>query len=189
VPRFLFASKGDVQALHNALTLLFTEEGIPNIYYGTEQDLSGGNDPANREVLWNTGLRTDGATFTHIAKLARLRKAYVALRRADTNVTWSTNDVGTEDDAGIFAFERTGGDAPAGQYALVVLNTSDFKASATHGAMGPMQTMLQGVQKLVDVLDPAHASYSTDASGKLDVTVSAQHSMILVPEKQVVQGI
>jgi glycosidase len=188
VPRFLFASNGDVQALHNALTLLFTEDGIPNLYYGTEQDFSGGNDPANREVLWTTGLPTDGATFTHIAKLARLRKAYVALRRGDTNVVWSSNDVGTEDDAGIFAFERSGGDAPAGQYALVVLNTGDFKKSATHGSMGAMQTSLPPGKTLVDVLDPAHANYTTDASGKLDVTVPAQHAMILVPTSQVVQG-
>ncbi len=189
VPRFLYASNGDVQALHNALTLLFTEDGIPNLYYGTEQDFSGGNDPANREVLWNAGFPTDGATFTHIAKLARLRKAYVALRRGDTKVTWSTNDVGAEDDAGIFAFERAGGDAGGSPYALVVLNTSDFKASATHGAMGAMQTSAPPGTKLVDVLDPAHASYTTDASGKLDVTAPAQHAMILVPASQVVQGV
>ncbi|HEV3190692.1 MAG TPA: alpha-amylase family glycosyl hydrolase, partial [Polyangiaceae bacterium] len=47
VPRFLFASHGDVAALRNALTLLYTEDGIPNLYYGTEQEFSGGNDPAN----------------------------------------------------------------------------------------------------------------------------------------------
>lgn len=189
VPRFLYASQGDVSALHNALTLLFTEEGVPDLYYGTEQDFRGGNDPANREVLWNTGFPTDGATFTHIAKLARLRKAYLALRRADTKVVWSTGDVGSEDDAGIFAFERTGGDAGAGPVALVVLNTNDFKASATHGSAGAMQTTLPGGTKLVDVLDPAHASYTTDASGKLDVTVPAQSAMILVPASQVVQGV
>ena len=81
-------------------------------------------------MLWNTGLPTDGDVYAH-RQAARLRKAYGALRRGDTKVVWSTNDPGTEDDAGIFAFKRYGGDAPAGQYALVVLNTSDFKASAS----------------------------------------------------------
>ena len=47
-----------------ALTLLFTEEGIPYLYYGTEQDFSGGNDPSNREVLWTTGFNTSGDTFS-----------------------------------------------------------------------------------------------------------------------------
>src|SRR6202042_2977989 len=120
-----------IAALRNALTLLFTEEGIPCLYYGTEQDFSGGNDPANREVLWTTGFNTSGDTFRHIAKLTALRKQYDALRRGDTNVVWSTADVATEDDAGMFAYERSGGDAQPGSYALVVLNTNDNKTSTT----------------------------------------------------------
>jgi alpha-amylase len=188
VPRFLFASSGDVKALHNALTLLFAEEGIPNLYYGTEQDFSGGNDPGNREVLWTTGFPTDGATFTHIAKLARIRKAYVALRRGDTKVVWSTNDVGGESDAGVFAFERSGGDAGAGPYALVVLNTSDFQQSSTSSGTTSMLTSQPAGTMLVDVLDPQQASYVVQGSGKLDVTVPAQSAMILVPAGQIVQG-
>jgi glycosidase len=189
VPRFLFASNGDVGALRNALSLLYTEDGIPNLYYGTEQDFSGGNDPANREVLWTTGFPTDGATFTHIAKLARLRKAYVALRRGDTKVVWSTNDAGTQDDAGIFAFERAGGDAGTGPYALVVQNTNDFQSSSTSHAGTVMQTSQPANAQLVDVLDPQQKHYSVDGSGKLGVSVPAQTTMLLVPASQVVAGI
>ncbi len=189
VPRFLFASNGDVGALRNALSLLYTEDGIPNLYYGTEQDFSGGNDPANREVLWTTGFPTDGATFTHIAKLARIRKAYVALRRGDTKVVWSTNDVGTEDDAGIFAFERAGGDASLGPYALVIQNTNDFQSSSTSHGGTVMQTSQPPNAPLVDVLDPQQKHYSTDGSGKLGVSVPAQKTMVLVPASQVVAGL
>lgn len=32
--------------------LYCTAQGIPIVYYGTEQGYSGGNDPANRESLW-----------------------------------------------------------------------------------------------------------------------------------------
>jgi len=188
VPRFLFASHGDTAALHNAITLLFTEDGIPNVYYGTEQDFTGGNDPANREVLWTTGFPTDGATFAHIAKLARIRKAYLALRRADTKVVWSSADAGTESDAGIFAFERAGGDAGGGASALVILNSSGFKASSTSNGGSVMQTSQPPGTKLVDVLDPQQASYTVDGTGKLSVTVPTQSAMILVPASQVVQG-
>jgi alpha-amylase len=188
VPRFLFASHGDTAALHNAITLLFTEDGIPNVYYGTEQDFTGGNDPANREVLWTTGFPTDGATFAHIAKLARIRKAYLALRRADTKVVWSSADAGTESDAGIFAFERAGGDAGGGAYALVILNSSGLKASSTSNGGSVMQTSQPPGTKLVDVLDPRQASYTVDGMGKLGVTVPTQSAMILVPASQVVQG-
>jgi glycosidase len=189
VPRFLFASNGDTAALRNALSLLYTEDGIPDLYYGTEQDFRGGNDPANREVLWTTGFPTDGATFTHIAKLARIRKAYVALRRGDTKVVWSTNDVGTVDDAGVFAFERAGGDAGAGPYALVVQNTNDFQSSSTSHDGVTMQTSQPAGTKLVDVLDPQQASYTVDANGRLGVSVPAQKTLVLMPASQVVAGI
>ncbi len=189
VARFLFDSQGDVPALRNALTLLLTEDGIPCIYYGTEQEFSGGNDPANREVLWLTNFATTGDTFNHVAKLTRLRKAYAALRRGDTTVRWSTNDVGTEEDAGIFAFERAGGDAGANAYALVVLNTSDTKASSTSSGPMVMQVGAAPGSMLVDVLDPTHASYPVDPTGTLRVTVQPQQAMILVPSDQVQQGV
>lgn len=185
VARFLFDAKGDVEALRNALTLLSTEEGIPCIYYGTEQDFAGGNDPANREVLWNTGFATSGDTFRHISKLMRLRKAYPALRRGDTKVIWSSPDVATEEDAGIFAYERAGGDAGAGAYALVVLNTNGLKESATAKDGATMKTAMPGTV-MVDVLDPKRPTFTTGADGSLRVSVPAQRGMILVPQAQVV---
>jgi alpha-amylase len=188
VARFLYDSQGDVQALRNALTLVFTEAGIPCVYYGTEQEFSGGNDPANREVLWYSNFATGGDTFQHIAQLARIRQGYVALRRGDTTVRWATPHTQTEEDAGIFAFERTGGDAgPA--YALVVLNTNDFKASTTANAGSAMKTSAAPGTTLVDVLDPARTTYTVDPTGSLSVTVPAQSGMILVPQGQVVPGI
>jgi glycosidase len=189
VPRFLFASNGDVNALRNALTLLYTEDGIPCVFYGTEQEFSGGNDPGNREVLWTSGMATDGDTFAHIARLGRIRQAYVALRRGDTKVVWSSPDHDQQDDAGIFAFERAGGDAGAGPYALVVINANDFKTSSTSNNGTAMQTTAASGSTLVDVLDPNQASYPVDGTGHVQVSVPAQSAMILVPQSQVVQGI
>lgn len=188
VARFLFESSGDVPALRNALTLLLTEDGIPCIYYGTEQDFSGGNDPANREVLWATRFATGGDTFNHVAKLTRIRKAYAALRRGDTKVVWSSPHVAQEDDAGILAFERAGGDAGGAAYALVVVNANGFKASSTSDGASVMQTSAAAGTTLVDVLAAAQppATFTTDAGGKLRVSVPKQSAMILVPQSQVV---
>lgn len=177
VSRFLFNAEGDIDALRNALTLLMTEEGIPCIYYGTEQDFRGGNDPANREVLWNTGFKTSGDTFRHIAKLARIRRESNALRRGDTNVVWSSAHVAAEQDAGIFAYERTGGDA-GGDYALVVLNTNARKPSETADGAKVMKLSRGG--SFVDVLDPEAKSYQTGADNTLKIQVPAQRAMILV---------
>ncbi len=41
------------RVLHLALTFLLTTDGIPSLYYGVEQEFAGGNDPANRETLWD----------------------------------------------------------------------------------------------------------------------------------------
>jgi glycosidase len=172
VARFLFDAQGDVAALRNALTLLYAEDGIPDLYYGTEQNFHGGNDPDNREVLWNTNFDTTNDTFTYIAKLARIRRTYPALRRGDTHVVWSTADVGTEQDAGIFAFERTGGDA-GNAYALVVMNTNEAQVSSTANGSSTMQTTLAPNTVLVDVLNDGLPTYTVDANSQLNLAVPA----------------
>lgn len=183
VARFLFAANNDKEVLRNALVLLMTEEGIPCLYYGTELDFAGGNDPANREVLWTTGFPRNGDTFVHFRKLARIRAQYLSLRQGDTNVVWASQHVGDEEDAGIFAFERTGGDAGA-SYALVVINSSNKKASSTSNGTARMTAAGARGKKLVDVLDPARATYDVGADGTLRVTVPKQRSMILVPQDE-----
>ncbi len=179
VSRFLFDAQMDTAALRNALTLMLTEEGIPCLYYGTEQEFSGGNDPSNREVMWPTSYGTTGDTFRHFKKLSRLRGGYVALRRGDTVVRWSSSHVAGEQDAGVFAFERTGGDAGA-EYALVVLNTNGRKSSDTASGADVMKVGAKPGTTLVDVLDPMMASYTVDPAGALRITVPAQRAMILV---------
>jgi alpha-amylase len=182
VARFLFFANNDTEALRNALVFLMTEEGIPCIYYGTEQDFNGGNDPANREVLWNTGFKTDGQTFLHTSKLARIRAKYAALRRGDTNVVYATAHVAAEADAGIIAYERAGGDA-ADSYALVIINSNSRHESTTADGATVMKVTKPGVT-LVDVLNPEGATYPVPASGELRIVVPKQGALILVPQDQ-----
>lgn len=182
VARFLFFANNDKDILRNALVLLMTEEGIPCLYYGTELDFAGGNDPANREVLWNTGFPQTGDTYLHFRKLARIRTQYEAIRRGDTNVIWSSAHVGDEEDAGIIAYERTGGDA--GQsYALIVINSNHRKDSAT-AADGRTMKLSTSPGTLVDVLDPERKTYTPQA-GELRLSVPKQRAMILVPQADV----
>ena len=56
-----FMHKYDNQiGLRSAVTFALTSRGIPFTYYGTEQYYAGGNDPANRESLWqNFNVGTD----------------------------------------------------------------------------------------------------------------------------------
>ncbi|KAF9532429.1 glycoside hydrolase family 13 protein [Crepidotus variabilis] len=51
VPRWHNVSV-DPQSLYNAMTFTFMSDGIPIVYYGQEQSMSGNSDPNNREALW-----------------------------------------------------------------------------------------------------------------------------------------
>ena len=189
VARFLFFARGNEQekkaSLRNALSLLMTEEGIPCLYYGTEQDFAGGNDPANREVLWDTQFKTTGDTFLHFSKLARIRKSYAALRRGDQSVIFSTTSTKDEPDAGMFAFERTGGDA-GNAYALVVANSNGKKEGVTEAGGKAMATSLTAGIVLVDVMDPQKPTFTVGADKTIKVSVPPQSTRILVPQEQVV---
>ncbi|MHB8876037.1 MAG: alpha-amylase family glycosyl hydrolase, partial [Myxococcaceae bacterium] len=178
VARFLYSAKGDVAALRNALTLLMTEEGLPCLYYGTERDFHGGNDPANREVLWTDGFGTSGETFRHFARLSEVRRASGALRRGDTRVLFSTGHTGSEPDAGLFAFERTGGDA-GNAYALVVLNTN-----ARNPAQTQLSTSLPEGTVVVEMLNAARRRLVVGPNGAINANLPAQSALVLVPQDQ-----
>jgi glycosidase len=187
VARFLF-DKPSVPALRSALAYLLTEDGIPCIYYGTEQEFNGGDDPRNRERLWDTGFPTDGDTFQYMKRLIQIRKNYEPLRRGSFTIRWATTRVGTEQDAGIIAFERASG----GHTVLVVINVSDTQQSQTSATSlggNEMTTSFPAGTQLVDLLapdgDPAGMA-TVDGSGGLTITVPARGAKIFVPTADVV---
>ncbi|PYI18246.1 alpha-amylase [Aspergillus violaceofuscus CBS 115571] len=69
----------------NILTFTLLYDGIPMIYQGQEQHLSGAHDPQNREALWLTGYATTpeaAPLYTHIATLNALRRHAIRLDAA-----------------------------------------------------------------------------------------------------------
>lgn len=62
----------------NVLAFTLLADGIPIVYSGQEQHLSGGNDPYNREAIWLTGHKPTSLTAL-IATLNRLRKYAIQL--------------------------------------------------------------------------------------------------------------
>jgi alpha-amylase len=185
VGRFLYFSgagaKGQAQ-LRNAQLLVMTEDGIPCIYYGTEQGFTGGNDPANREDMWLTNFDETGSHFVYTQKLIALRKKYSALRRGDQKVVWATGHTGDEGDAGIFAFERGGGDAP-NAYALIVLNTNPNHDSATKDGGNTMKVSAPPGTELVEVLNGG-PSVTVGGGGEVDITLPAISGALYVPANQ-----
>ncbi len=193
VPRFLYELRkrpaSESQALlHNAILFTFAAQGVPCLYYGTEQGLAGGNDPANRERLWDGGYDVTHPTFGWIQRLARIRGEYASLRRGAVNVVWSSDHVGDEPDAGIFAFERIGGDA-GGSYAVVVINSHQTHDSTTRTPDRAMEVSAPAGTEMIDVLSRGDLRVIVGDDGTLDVTVEPMQGVLLVPAAEYNDGI
>lgn len=182
VPRFLYEEPNE-QALSASIFYLLTMDGIPCIYYGTEQGFAGGNDPANREPLWWSGYSTDGALFEHTATLTRVRQAYEPLRRGGFQVRWASDRTGSEEDAHLVAFERA---SDAGR-ALVVLNTAGVGTAHTSFQGNDMIVGFPGGTKL-KVAFPVgdDREFTVSSGGTVRVEVGPYEGIVLVPSDEIV---
>ncbi|MEO8706516.1 MAG: alpha-amylase family glycosyl hydrolase, partial [Kofleriaceae bacterium] len=186
LPRFMF-EKPDPAVLRSALMYLMTWDGIPCIYYGTEQLFDGGVDPKNREDMFAGNpergyapFATDHETFQLVQGLIALRKDVPALRRGTVSPLWSTTLPGARRDAGIFAFERVAPD----QTALVVLNTGDTMsescAPTTEGG-ACLDTTFPAGTVLVDAMPGGEsATFTVKADGTIAVPVPPRSGRVLI---------
>jgi glycosidase len=187
LPRFMF-EKTDPTILRAALMFLMTWDGIPCIYYGTEQGFAGGVDPKNREDMFrgNPALgyapfATDHDTFKLVQALIKMRADHVALRHGQLLPVWSTTIAGARRDAGIFAFERS---VPGDETVLVILNASDQASESCAPVVeggACLHTSLPAGAALMDVMPGSdNTSISVKADGSVDVTVPAHSGRVLV---------
>jgi glycosidase len=188
VARFMF-DKPDATYLRQALAYLYTWDGIPCMYYGTEQGFSGGVDPANREDMFagNPALGyppfdTSNDTFKLAQGLIKLRKDHVALRRGTVSPIWSTTVAGARRDAGVFAFER----ATTDETVVVVLNasgqSSESCAPTTEGG-ACMKVSLPPGTMLGDAMPGGDGqTFPVKADGTVDVTVPAHTARVLIKQ-------
>ena len=108
----------------------------------------------------------------------------------DTKVVWSSPHVAQEDDAGIFAFERAGGDAGRGavrarrpQHERLPDELDVQRRRRSCRRAQPAGTTL------VDVLDPAQATYPVGGSGQLQVQRAGAEGHDPRAQGQVTQGL
>ncbi|MDD3223576.1 MAG: alpha-amylase family glycosyl hydrolase [Clostridium sp.] len=106
--------------VENALVLGLTSRGVPAIYYGTEQYMTGNGDPYNRAMM--TGFDTNTNAYKVIQKLAPLRKTNPAIAYGTTQQRWINNDV--------YVYERKFGN----NVALVAINKNTTTSYTISGA-------------------------------------------------------
>ena len=72
--RFLYQNP-DLISYRAALAYVLMAEGIPCVYYGTEQGFNGGNDPQNREILWPSKYNTQAPLYLYLQTVVRYRNS------------------------------------------------------------------------------------------------------------------
>ncbi|MBX3270677.1 MAG: hypothetical protein KF729_10465 [Sandaracinaceae bacterium] len=158
-----------------AMTVVFTVDAIPSIYYGTEQDLDGTEHHLSREPLFRVApaFDTTGTTFRYIARLAELRRASPALRYGALEVRYAARRGGRDamgaPDAGLFAYER----AHEGERVLVVVNAALAEAEATFA------TGFREGEALGDALGRASGRFAVGSRGQLTVRLPPRSSVVL----------
>ena len=130
--RFLTDAEGSRQKLKLAFSLLATLRGIPELYYGDEIGMAGGDDPDNRhnfpggfpgdhhDAFTQTGRTLDEQdVFSHVQSLLKLRAEHEPLR------TGAQKHVAVADK--YYAFTRES----AGERLLIVFHSGDAPESVT----------------------------------------------------------
>ena len=191
-----------------AVALLFTLQGIPCLYYGTEQGLSGtvdehgrpdlSSNESSREALWGKpgAFDTGSPMFAHVREIARLRASEPALafgRLYFREVAASGDDFGHSFGAGgIVAFSRILSDREV----LVVANTGEQPFAGAvildrdcHGAGRRMTIAYSNrgargagaVRRIAAARFHRNGQVSTGPAAALDVSLAGREVQILVP--------
>nr|AAA22298.1 cyclodextrin glucanotransferase [Paenibacillus macerans] len=121
--RFQVAGSG-TRATEQALALTLTSRGVPAIYYGTEQYMTGDGDPNNRAMM--TSFNTGTTAYKVIQALAPLRKSNPAIAYGTTTERWVNNDV--------LIIERKFGSSAA----LVAINRNSSAAYPISGLLSSL---------------------------------------------------
>lgn len=89
--RFTTLANNFTSSVDTAYVLQLTNRGVPAIYYGTEQYLTGASDPDNRKDMPSFNKNT--TAYKIISELAPLRKSNPALAYGTYTERWINNDV------------------------------------------------------------------------------------------------
>jgi glycosidase len=184
--RVVFADNHDVWRLRGelddplaaeiAMTVVFTVDGIPAVYYGTEQGLDGQHHHDAREPLWATGFDETAPMFRHVQRLAALRRGSLALRHGTLRVRYAAESGGADADpaadAGMLAYERAHED----ERLLVVLNAS------LDDSVARIPTGFAPDTRLRDALGATDAPWVVGADRTLEVRLPGRAAVVLVPE-------
>ncbi|HRF49190.1 MAG TPA: glycoside hydrolase family 13 protein [Anaerolineales bacterium] len=155
--------------------LQFTLPGAPNIYYGSEVGMTGGDDPANRGPMRWDWVRADNPELAWLTRLITLRREHRALRIGNFRPVESDR---------LLAFERYTDRAL--ETLIILMNPTN--AAVTDRIMIANADLMDDTP-LVDVLGAADAPpIGTVGAAFMTVAVPPQTAMILKPRERQLGG-
>lgn len=197
-PRFPSLTS-DLSLVKNAIAFTMLADGIPIIYEGQEQHLSGGATPNEREAIWLTDYSTTAPLYTHVASLNQIRnqaifkdagyllyKAFpiysddttIAMRKGDTGfqIVGVFNNLGAN---GASKFPHYSWDIAFYLYSLWMF-TNSFLAYTFD--LPSTDTGFTAGEVVIEVL--ACTSVTVDSSGNLAVAMSGGLPRVFYPLAQ-----
>ncbi|MBC7919427.1 MAG: glycoside hydrolase family 13 protein [Rhodoferax sp.] len=156
-----------------AQLLQFTLPGSPNLYYGSELGMTGGEDPANRSPMRWDWVKDSNTTLQWTKKLIALHKQHRALRVGNFRLVNASN---------LLAFERY---TDRVQDTVVVL-VNPGKRAVIERILIANSKLMNGAS-LVDLLAPKATPQRVMAS-MTTVTVPAGGFKVLAPDVSVTGG-
>ena len=157
----------DVRARQLAQVLQFTLPGSPNLYYGGELDMTGGDDPAMRAPMrWDLAT-PDNQTLSWTRQLIALRRQHRALRVGNYRPISSNR---------LFAFERY--TDRVADTVLVVVNPSKVAVSEL---LMVANSKLMDSSRMVDLLGRQQGPDVGLHCALMQVTVPAWGFLVLGP--------
>ncbi|PYI19629.1 alpha-amylase [Aspergillus violaceofuscus CBS 115571] len=176
VPRF-GSYTSDISLARNILTTSMLADGIPILYYGEEQHLSGAFNPVNREALWRTNYSMDSTSLPSLVQsLNRIRsyasgdgKQYTLKSQAGRDYL-SYLSLPIYNSTNILAIRK----GFAGNQVVSVVSNLGAKPATkatTKFTLGADGTGFQSRQNVTEIL--SCKKFVTDASGNLTVDLSS----------------
>jgi cyclomaltodextrinase / maltogenic alpha-amylase / neopullulanase len=156
-----------------AQLLQFTLPGSPNLYYGSEIGMTGGDDPEMRAPMRWDWVRDDNATLAWTRQLIALRKAHRALRVGNFRLVNADK---------LIAFERYTDRIEDSVVVIANPGKQDLKETI----LVPNSKLMNGAP-MINLLDK-NAKPVAIMTALLEVTVPAGGLLVLKPDVKAVDG-
>ena len=162
----------DAKQRHLAQVLQFTLPGSPDLYYGTELDMAGGDDPEMRAPMRWDLVKADNPVLAWNRRLVALHKTHRALRVGNYRAITAGKLIG---------FERY--TDRAADTIVVLLNPSDRPVADT--VLVANSKLMDGTRLVNLLADPADPATPADVhlhAALMDVALPAHGFVVLQPD-------